>query len=196
MKYFCCFLSLLLITSAAAQVPAAKAPAAAPDVKPLAEAPDPLARLWDVERLDNDLCMMSIDLGHGNAVSDFLSVYVLIDTATNKIAVIAFLVPGKADKPKGLAIGFVKVGKKIEVPADLARLIPLGDKDKEGYLLRIPAGVIPAKGDEKPLDLLDCFMKHQLVTFLYQAGGKEMRASTTLSGFQEQYRDLLKKAAP
>jgi len=72
----------------------------------------------------------------------------------------------------------------------------LGDTDEDGYTIRIPVGVIPAQGAAKPLDLLECFMQNQLVTFLYHADGKEMRASTTLSGFQSQYRDLEKKNAP
>lgn len=169
--------------------------ASAGDVKP--SATDPLARLWDVERIADGLSMMSIDIPHGDPADPaFLSIYVSVDTAAKKVADIALIVPAAADKPKGLVIGFVKVGKKIAVPAALARLIPLGEKGEDGYLLRIPAGVIPAQGDAKPLALLDCFMQNQLVTFIYYVGGKEMRASTTLSGFQSQYRDLMKNDAP
>jgi hypothetical protein len=176
-------LLLFLFSAATASAGAAKPPT-----------PDPLARLWEVERIADGLSMMSIDIPHGDPADPvFLSIYVSVDTAAKKVADIALIVPAAADKPKGLAIGFVKVGKKIEVPAALARLIPLSDKDDVGYLIRIPAGVIPAQGDAKPLALLDCFMQNQLVTFIYYVGGKEMRASTTLSGFQSQYRDLHKK---
>ncbi len=176
-------LLLFLFSAATASAGAAKPPT-----------PDPLARLWEVERIADGLSMMSIDIPHGDPADPaFLSIYVSVDTAAKKVADIALIVPAAADKSKGLAIGFVKVGKKIAVPAALARLIPLGDKDEDGYLLRIPAGVIPEQGDAKSLDIIQCFMQNQLVTFIYYAGGTEMRASTTLSGFQSQYRDLHKK---
>lgn len=56
--------------------------------------PDPLARMWEEERLTNTLYMLSIDLGHGNmADPDFLSIYVAIDTAGNQVLDVVLLVP-------------------------------------------------------------------------------------------------------
>jgi hypothetical protein len=169
--------------------------ASAGDVKP--PTADPLARLWEVEQAAPGLQMMTIDLGHGDPSDpDFLSVYLSFDTQAQRVADIVFVVPGKADKAKGLAIGFVEVGKAVSVPPEAGRVLTLGEPEDDEYTVRVARDVIPATETAEELDLLACLLKYQLVTFNYWSDGKEARASTTLSGFQSQYRDLLKKPAP
>lgn len=149
---------------------------------------DPLARMWDVEHVTGSLYMMAMDISHGDLENpEYLSIYVGIDTAKKEADGVIVSLSGKADKSRGLVMCFVEAGKTISVPDDAIRVLPLKEPMNGIYQIWFPDHVVPAKGGEQALNVVDCLMKYQMVAFMYWIDGKQMRASVTLSGFQEQY---------
>jgi hypothetical protein len=151
-------------------------------------ADDPLARMWDVEHVTGSLYVMAMDISHGDQEDpECLSIYVGVDTTKKEAAGVIVSLSGKADRSCGLVMCFVESGKTMSVPDDAIRVLPLKEPMNGIYQIWFPEHVVPAKGGEKELNVVECLMKYQMVAFMYWIDGKQMRASVTLSGFQEQY---------
>ncbi|MCH7587837.1 MAG: hypothetical protein IIC78_07365 [Chloroflexi bacterium] len=74
---------------------------------------------------------------------------------------------------------------------DIIRVLPFEGCSIDDCTARVDGGRVPPTDDYDELDLVRQFMDHRMVLFLYWVDGEEMRASTTLSGFQAQFPEVL-----
>lgn len=187
MKRYCLALILVLALPVKAQEP----------TPPKADAS---VESWDVECRTPKGCLMFLDIGHGNpSQPDFLTITLAINKEKKDIAFISFIVPDKADKAKGLVIGFANSEKNkkgdwtMKIVEGATRVLQFEGCKEDYCTARVVRGVVPAAAEGHALKLLDHFLKHRMVLFFYWVNGERVRAATTLSGFQVQYSKVLQE---
>jgi len=143
---------------------------------------------------------MFLDIAYGNPNNpDYLTITVAIYRENKDIAFISFIIPDKVDKAKGLAISFADAKKNtagewtINLAEGTTRILQFEGCQSGDCAARVIGGIVPATSEESELNLLEQFLTHHLVLFIYWFNGESITASATLSGFQSQYPNVIQE---
>ena len=144
-------------------------------------------------------CLLQADVLRGDSGdppdgSDFhehIGIDVALDKITRKPAYFAFHVDPNAQLDQGVVVAFAKSANagKVNTDSDGNTKLDLGDCDDKSCAARVPLGVVKKGG--RSLNLLDKFLKSELLELVYTRGGKQYRTSVPLSSFQKEYQRVL-----
>jgi len=160
--------------------------------------PDPWSQRWDIQCYAKG-CLMFLDIPHVHPNNEDEVEFITISVAVNNdksIQFIDFITPGIASQDFGLVVAFADSSLdendySILPKEDSLRILPIdcGERDCRSIVYE---GIILEDSDQARLNLIDNFMEHSFIWFMYFTDqGEDMSAMATLSGFQVQFPELL-----